>query len=78
MKGKPLESFKVRVAKPVAESGVRPLTFAPCLACGKAISDGYYGRFGDGGVCSKRCNDTESKKTSTHSSRGGEVESASV
>ena len=32
------------------------LTFSPCLFCGKAITDGYYGRFGGGGVCSKTCN----------------------
>lgn len=27
----------------------------PCIECGKPIEDGYYGRYGDGGVCSKAC-----------------------
>ncbi len=27
----------------------------PCVECGKPIEDGYYGRYGDGGVCSKAC-----------------------
>jgi hypothetical protein len=28
----------------------------PCVQCAKVIVDGYYGRFGNGGVCSKTCN----------------------
>lgn len=32
------------------------LVFKPCCNCGKQITAGYYGRFGDGGVCSKKCN----------------------
>ena len=32
------------------------LDFKPCCNCGKAIEAGYYGRFEDGGVCSKKCN----------------------
>lgn len=38
------------------------LNFAPCCNCGKIITDGYYGRYGDGGVCSKTCNTEQSKK----------------
>ena len=26
-----------------------------CVECGKPIFDGYFGRWGDGGVCSKTC-----------------------
>lgn len=37
------------------------LVFSPCLVCGKVITDGYYGRWGDGGVCSKTCNTTQDK-----------------
>lgn len=33
------------------------LVFKPCLVCQKAITDGYWGRWGDGGVCSKKCNE---------------------
>ena len=35
---------------------------SPCLCCSKTIKDGYYGRFGDGGVCSKNCNATHEKE----------------
>jgi hypothetical protein len=34
----------------------------PCLICNKSISDGYYGSWGDGGVCSKTCNTAQSLK----------------
>ena len=34
------------------EGGIR---LEPCVECGKPITDGYYGRYGDGGVCSKAC-----------------------
>jgi len=30
-------------------------TLEPCCECGKAIVDGYYGRWEGGGVCSKTC-----------------------
>lgn len=33
------------------------LVFSPCCECGKAIGEGYYGRWGNGGVCSKSCNE---------------------
>lgn len=38
------------------------MVFAPCCNCGKAITDGYYGRYGDGGVCSKTCNTAQAAK----------------
>jgi hypothetical protein len=38
------------------------LDLKPCCNCGKEITDGYYGRFGDGGVCSKTCNITQQAK----------------
>lgn len=32
------------------------LTFNPCVQCGKKITEGYWGRYGDdSGVCSKTC-----------------------
>lgn len=37
------------------------LVFKPCCNCGKQITQGYFGRWGDGGVCSKKCNDAYSK-----------------
>lgn len=33
------------------------LVFKPCCNCGKAVKAGFYGRFGEGGVCSKKCNE---------------------
>lgn len=38
------------------------LHFSPCCVCGKKITDGFYGRFGDGGVCSKSCNNAKEKE----------------
>jgi len=38
------------------------VNLSPCLNCGKAITDGYYGAFGEGGVCSKTCNTAQSLK----------------
>jgi len=32
------------------------LQFSPCCVCGKEILEGFYGRWGEGGVCSKHCN----------------------
>lgn len=31
------------------------LEFEPCCICHKKIVDGYYARFGEGGVCSLTC-----------------------
>lgn len=31
------------------------LTFEPCCLCGNPIKQGYYGRYGNGGTCSKAC-----------------------
>lgn len=38
------------------------LDLKPCLVCKKTITDGYYGAWGDGGVCSKACNNVQSQK----------------
>lgn len=38
------------------------LLFSPCLNCNKDILDGYYGRWGQGGVCSKTCNEAQMNK----------------
>ena len=34
------------------------LNLKPCLKCGKAITTGYYAHYEDGGVCSKKCDDS--------------------
>lgn len=50
---------------PRSEKGKKeeiPLVFNPCCHCGKKITDGYYGRYGDGGVCSKVCNTAQALK----------------
>lgn len=31
------------------------LVFENCCVCNKQITDGYWGRYKDGGVCSKSC-----------------------
>ena len=31
------------------------LTFKPCCVCGKAITTGYYARWGNGGTCTAKC-----------------------
>lgn len=31
------------------------LIFEPCCLCGSPIKQGYYGRYGNGGTCSKKC-----------------------
>lgn len=38
------------------------LDFSNCLHCDKVITEGYYGRFGNGGVCSKTCNTAQEAK----------------
>lgn len=38
------------------------LDFQPCCECGKAIEEGYYARYGNGGVCSKTCMQAKEKK----------------
>lgn len=43
------------------------LTFKPCCICNKAITDGYYGRWGDSGTCSKKCEQQQEKKREEHS-----------
>lgn len=35
---------------------VNPLTFSACIVCTKQIVEGFYGRWGAGGVCCKTCN----------------------
>jgi hypothetical protein len=64
MKGKPLASFGNQVAKPVTAAGnERTVALGPCLACGRMVTGGYYGRFGNEGVCSKKCNEVQAMKT---------------
>lgn len=38
------------------------LSFNPCCHCGKAIVQGYYGRWGNAGTCSKTCEKEQEKK----------------
>lgn len=50
--------MKERLRNPVlppqfkAEQGIK---LEPCIECKKPITDGYWGRYTDGGVCSKIC-----------------------
>ena len=34
----------------------------PCMVCHKAITDGYYGHWGDNGTCSKKCEQVQEAK----------------
>ena len=62
--------MKQRVSNPVIpdytqrnkKEEVINMTFSPCCNCGKEITDGFYGRFNSGGVCSKTCNTTQEAK----------------
>lgn len=47
-------------------------SFNDCLCCGRKITEGYYGRFMDGGVCSKKCNDafTENRRQEREAAAG--------
>jgi len=38
------------------------LDLKPCLNCGKAIGEGYYARYEQGGVCGKSCMLEQDKK----------------
>lgn len=38
------------------------LIFENCCVCHKPISEGYYGRWGTGGACSKTCNNVKEKE----------------
>jgi hypothetical protein len=49
------------------------LTFSPCLNCHKTILEGYYGRWGNGGVCSKTCNEAQMKKRLDEGERNEEM-----
>lgn len=44
----------------VTENTIPPLP--PCINCNNNITDGFYGRWGNGGVCSKNCNTEQLKK----------------
>lgn len=44
----------------VTENTIPPLP--PCLNCNNNITDGFYARFGDGGVCSSACMRVQAKK----------------
>lgn len=55
-----IPDYTPRAKKPKEEEV--KLDLKPCLNCGKAISDGYYSRHGDGGTCSKKCMLEQDKK----------------
>ncbi len=47
-----IPNYQPRSEKKVEEV---TLTFEPCCLCGEPIKQGYYGRYGNGGTCSKTC-----------------------
>lgn len=49
---------------PVIKNEQIPL-FRNCMVCGKNITDGYYGRWGTGGTCSKVCEEEQEKRKET-------------
>ena len=57
-----IPDYTPRSSKTTTSSAEVTLTFSPCCNCGKVITDGYYGRYGDGGVCSKTCNTIQEAK----------------
>ena len=38
------------------------LLFSNCITCGGIIHYGYYGRYGDSGTCSKKCESEQAQK----------------
>ena len=38
------------------------LLFSDCINCGKVITQGYYGRYRNGGTCSKKCEGEQAQK----------------
>lgn len=48
--------------KPHTDNKPAPLVFSSCLHCGDKITEGYYGRHGDGGTCCKSCENSYSSK----------------
>ena len=38
------------------------LTFSPCVNCGNAVTQGFYGRHNGGGTCSRKCELEQEKK----------------
>ena len=44
----------------VTENTIPPLP--PCLNCNNNITDGFYARYSDGGVCSSACMRVQAKK----------------
>ena len=44
----------------VTENTIPPLP--PCLNCNNNITDGFYARYSDGGVCSRTCMKEQDKK----------------
>jgi hypothetical protein len=38
------------------------MTFSPCCVCGKQITEGFYGRWANGGTCSKTCETVQESK----------------
>lgn len=55
-----IPDYTPRAKKPKEEEV--KLDLKPCLNCGKAIGEGYYGSFEGGGVCSKACNTAQELK----------------
>jgi hypothetical protein len=49
-------------AKPKQEPDERAVKKGNCLHCNKDVFGGWYGSFGEGGVCSKTCNEAQEKK----------------
>jgi hypothetical protein len=43
------------------------LSLTPCMVCGKRLVYGYYGRWGDSGTCSRKC---ESEQETRHETAG--------
>jgi hypothetical protein len=54
--------FNPVLPSPPEKEGEVKLKIDPCCECRKPITDGYYGRYGDGGVCSKACDILHMKK----------------
>jgi hypothetical protein len=51
----PYDPRKAREEMTIREEKEFNLSLTDCINCGGKIHYGYYGRWGDGGTCSKKC-----------------------
>ena len=57
---KPIPDFTPKADRQAEKAVV--LLFSNCCVCGEKIDYGFFGRWGDGGTCSRHCEVTQQAK----------------